>query len=234
VSKTLCIIPARGGSKRIPRKNLLPLAGKALLGYSIEVAAQAGLFEDVIVSSDDEEILQLAESMGVGTDRRPETLSGDNIRFVEVLKEYLLRSEIRGRYENIACMLPTCPFRTLEDVQNAYRLFAEHPDEGFLVAVTEYDFPIQLALDLDKNSMTLSMRDPETYAQTTRSQSLSKTYHPNGAIYLATIASFLRTGTFFSHPLIGYVMPPSRSFDIDDPYQFRIAECMMREMAQIE
>jgi CMP-N-acetylneuraminic acid synthetase len=76
------------------------------------------------------------------------------------------------------------------------------------------------------------MRDPETYARTTRSQSLRKSYHPNGAIYLASVEGFLREKTFFAEPLLGYVMPANRSFDIDYPYQFRIAELMMKELGQ--
>lgn len=227
VSKTICFIPARSGSKRIPRKNLLPLAGKPLLTYSIEVARQAGLFEDIVVSSDDKEILDLADSFGVTIDCRPERLSGDNIRFVEVIEEYLQRPGMQSKCANIACMLPTCPFRTVDDIRESYRLFIEQADEVFLIAVTEYDFPPQLALDLAEDEMTLSMREPDAYGRTTRSQSLGKVYHPNGAIYLATVKGFLREKTFFANPMIGYVMPSSRSIDIDYPYQFSIAECMM-------
>jgi CMP-N-acetylneuraminic acid synthetase len=228
VNKTLCIIPARGGSKRIPRKNLLPLAGKPLLAYSIEVAKESGVFEEVVVSSDDEDILALADSLGVSSDRRPEQLSGDTVRFVEVIEEYLLRPGVRGEYKHVASMLPTCPFRTVDDVRESYRLFDQKTEDRFLVAVTEYDFPPQLAMDLAQDGMTLSMRDPDTYGLTTRSQSLGKAYHPNGAIYLATVDSFLREKTFFSQPLLGYVMPAERSFDIDYPYQLKVAEFMMR------
>lgn len=228
MNKTLCFIPARGGSKRIPRKNLLPLAGKPLLAYTVEVAVQAKIFDNVVVSSDDKEILDLADSLGVISDQRPERLSGDTNGFVEVMEEYLLRSGMRERYRNVACLLPTCPFRTADDIRAAHRMFIEQPNDVFLLAVTEYDFPPQLAMDLAEEGMTLSMRDPDTYNQTTRSQSLGKAYHPNGAIYLATVESFLRERTFFAQPMIGYVMPPSRSFDIDYPYQFEIAEYMMR------
>lgn len=232
MNKTLCIIPARGGSKRIPQKNLLPLAGRPLLAYSIEAAIQAEVFHEVVVSSDDEEIMALAESLGVSPDRRPERLSGDKVRFVEVIEEYLLRPGVREEYKNIASMLPTCPFRTVDDVREPYRMFTEQVDDRFLVAVTEYDFPPQLALDMAEDGMTLSMRDPDTYGRTTRSQSLGKAYHPNGAIYLATVEGFLRERTFFVEPMIGYVMPPDRSFDIDYPYQFGIAELMMKEISQ--
>jgi CMP-N-acetylneuraminic acid synthetase len=106
----------------------------------------------------------------------------------------------------------------------------EQAGDVFLIAVKEYDFPPQLALNLAEDGITLSMREPDTYGHTTRSQSLGKAYHPNGAIYLATVEGFLREQTFFADPMIGYVIPPSRSFDIDYPHQFWIAECMMKEL----
>jgi CMP-N-acetylneuraminic acid synthetase len=230
VKKTLCLIPARGGSKRIPRKNLAPLAGKPLLTHTVEVAMQAKIFDDVVVSSDDQEILNLARSLGAVPDHRPKTLSGDLVRFVEVIEEYLLRPGTREQYQYIASMLPTCPCRIVDDVRNAFELFMQHSGDVFLVAVREYEFPPQLALDLGKDGTTLSIRDPAVYRRTTRSQSLRKAYHPNGAIYIATIDGFLRERTFFAEPLLGYVMPPSRSLDIDYPHQFRIADFMMRKM----
>lgn len=229
MTKMLCLIPARGGSKRIPRKNLLPLAGKPLLAYTIEAALNAELFEQVVVSSDDQEILDLAASLGASADRRPESLSGDKIRFVQVIEEYLLRPGIRHEYDSIASMLPTCPFRTGEDVRGAVDLFLQKGGEAFLIAVTEYDFPPQLALDFSADGTTLSMRDPATYGRTTRSQSLGTAYHPNGAIYIASVEGFLREQTFFADPLLGYEMSPERSFDIDYPYQFKIAEIIMTE-----
>lgn len=225
---TLCLIPARGGSKRIPRKNVLPLAGKPLLSYSIDVAIAANLFADIVVSSDDDEILQIAQDAGVGGDRRPEALSQDTTRFVEVVAEYLQRPAIVDRYANVAVLLPTCPFRSVEDMQAAWRTFDHHQRQGFLIGVTDYDFPPQLALDLGQDDL-LTMRDPATYGRTTRSQSLGQAYHPNGAIYLATVESFLRAKTFFGDPLWAHVMPAERSFDIDYPYQWKIAEYLITQ-----
>lgn len=229
MTRTLCLIPARGGSKRIPRKNLLPLAGKPLLAYTLDVALQSQVFADVVVSSEDEEILQLAQTCGAKGDRRPAALSTDTTRFVEVVAEYLQRPEHQGKYDNIASLLPTCPFRTVDDVQQAWRLFQQQNQQGFLLGITEYDFPPQLALDLNAEDQSLTMRDPGTYGRTTRSQSLGKAYHPNGAIYLTSVENFLREKTFFGDPLIGYVMPPERSHDIDYPYQFQIAEFLMQQ-----
>lgn len=229
MKSAVCILPARGGSKRIPRKNLLPLAGKPLLAYSVEAALESGMFVDVIVSSDDGEILDLARSLGATSDIRPTELSGDTVRFVQVVEEYLQRPGIMEKYDTVAGVLPTCPFRTVDDVRNAMELFFKQKSESFLISVTDYEFPPQLALDFGEDHLSLSMRDPDTYARTTRSQSIGSSYHPNGAIYIATTKGFLREKTFFADPLLGYLMPPERSFDIDYPYQFKIAEAMMQE-----
>jgi CMP-N-acetylneuraminic acid synthetase len=221
---SVCLIPARGGSKRIPRKNLRLLGGKPLLAYTIDNARESGCFADIAVSSDDAEILDLAERCGVRADRRPEHLSGDMTKFVEVLEEFLQRTP---QHEQFAGLLPTCPFRTAEDVRAAMALSAAHP-EAFIVGVTAYDFPPQLAMTLDPATQALTIREPDTYAFSTRSQSLGTLYHPNGSIYCGRVARYLAERTYFTPPLVGYAMPPERSFDIDYPYQFEIAEAMIR------
>jgi CMP-N-acetylneuraminic acid synthetase len=147
---------------------------------------------------------------------------------VQVVEEFLERPGVNERFTTIAAMLPTCPFRTTADMVGAFNLFQQQREKGFVISVTEYDFPPQLALDIDENSL-LTMRDPATYGRTTRSQSLGKAYHPNGAIYLATVPRFLHEKTFFADPLLGYRMSAENSFDIDFPYQLRIAENMMQE-----
>ncbi|MEQ1861196.1 MAG: acylneuraminate cytidylyltransferase family protein [Chthoniobacteraceae bacterium] len=220
----VCLIPARGGSKRIPRKNLLPLGGKPLLAYAIDNARDSGCFDEIVVSSDDAEILALAERCGVRADRRPESLSDDMTKFVDVLAEFLSRE---SRFTHFAGLLPTCPFRTADDVRAAMALSFAHPD-AFIVGVTAYDFPPQLALTCDAATSALTMREPETYKTTTRSQSLGTLHHPNGSIYCGRVERYLSLGTYFEPPLVGYAMPPERSFDIDYPYQFEIAEAMMR------
>ena len=224
---TVCFIPARGGSKRIPRKNLLPLAGKPLLAYTIDNALETGVFAEVVVSSDDDEILALAEKCGASLDRRPPPLSGDLTKFVEVLEEYLQRPAIRPRFDTFAGLLPTCPFRTAADVRSAWQLSQRHP-EAFVIGVTDYDFPPQLAMTLDADDYTLQLREPDTYRFSTRSQSLDRMLHPNGSIYCGRVDRFLAEHTFFTPPMVAYAMPPERSFDIDYPYQFEIAESMMQ------
>jgi N-acylneuraminate cytidylyltransferase len=221
---TICLIPARGGSKRIPRKNLLPLHGRPLLAYTIETARKSGIFSRVVVSSDDDEILSLAAREGAETDRRPDALGGDRVRFVEVLTEFLTRSA--GDATHIAVLLPTCPFRTEHDIRAAHALMLAAPEPSFVVSVREYEFPPEFALELD--GARIRVLHPEVYAASTQTQSVGKSFHPNGAIYFAPIPLYLSTRSFFREPLLGYLMPPERSLDIDNLYQFEIAEAMMR------
>jgi len=222
--KTICFIPARGGSKRLPRKNLLPLAGRPLIAYTIEAARKSGIFDRIVVSSDDEEILEVAAREGAEADRRPPALGGDAVRFTEVLGEFLPRAG--EEIETVAVLLPTCPFRTEQDIAAAYAMLRGAGAPSFVVSVREYEFPPEFALEM--NGTRLRVLRPEVYAATTQSQSVGKSYHPNGAIYFGPVRRFLKERSFFREPLLGYLMPPERSLDIDNPCQFEIAEAMMR------
>jgi CMP-N-acetylneuraminic acid synthetase len=230
---TVCLIPARGGSKRIPRKNIRLLNDKPLIGYTIEAAINSGCFENVFVSSDDQEILDIAEKFGAKTDLRPEELSGDTVKAVEVVEEFLQRPSHSGKWAYVAMCLPTCPFRTAEDVRNAVELFwRERNACPRLIGVTKCDFPPQLALTKEEGAPYVDMREPDAYGFSTRSQDCQDLFFPNGSVYASTVEEFLKVKTFFGRPMLSYVMPPERSFDIDYPYQFQIAECMMREIKQ--
>lgn len=226
--KTLCLIPARGGSKRIPGKNRRLLSGKPLIAYTIEACVQASVFTECVVSSDDEDILLTAKEYGAKTDHRPQRLAGDSIKAVDVVLEYLQRRGHLDLWDAVAMCLPTCPFRTKEDLRCAVAMFEqEHERCPRLMAVTSCDFPPQLAL-FEKAPNLLDMREPDAYGFSTRSQDLGQLYYPNGAIYITTIKEFMHAKTFFGRPMLKYEMPPERSFDIDYEYQFRIAECMMQ------
>ena len=221
----LCFIPARGGSKRLPHKNLLPIAGKPLLAYTIEVALESRLYDDIVVSSEDAEILRVSASLGVTIDLRPVALSSDGVHSVHVIMEYLERANQRDRYETVSKLLPTCPLRSVDDLQGAYKRFDElHQThaEPFLISVFPYDFPPQYALHLDLKSGRLQKREPPAYDRHSQTQDLEVLFRPNGAVYIATVEGLLRAGTFFEDPLFGYEMPAERSLDIDYRYQFDI------------
>lgn len=207
--------------------------GKPLIAYTIDAAINADCFEDVYVSSDDSKILHIAEEYGAKTDFRPTELCGDKVKAVEVVAEFLHRKQSSVGWENVVMCLPTCPFRTSEDIIKAMELFLiEKNTCPRLIGVTRCDFPPQLALAKEEGAPYVDMREPEAYGFSTRSQDCQDLFFPNGSIYISTVEDFLKVKTFFGRPMLSYIMPPERSFDIDYPYQFRIAECMMREIQQ--
>lgn len=228
--KNLAIIPARGGSKRIPRKNILPLNGIPLLAYTIRAAKESGVYDRIVLSSEDAEIQEIARQEGIEVDQRPEAFAGDKVTKVQVVREFLERNPGNRAFDTVSALLPTCPFRRSEDIVNAFDLFKQHNHE-YLIGVTEYDFPITLALTRDGDMGREHF--PNGYA-VTRSQDIPKHYHPNGAIYLATVEAFLRAGTFFQPEMLVYEMDAVRSFDIDYPYQFTIAEVLAKQIANNE
>lgn len=223
----ICIIPARGGSKRIPRKNILPLNGKPLMAYSIDAAKESGVFEKVVVSTEDQEIMEIAQKHGAEIDIRPEAMAGDHVTKVQVINEYISRNKIENQYAYVAALLPTCPFRTAQDVKDAFEKLTSQEQYDFLIGVTEYEFPIEFALRADDK--IVEMIDPSGY-EVTRSQNKEKKYHPNGAIYMASMKGFLEKKTFFNRQMMHHIMPAIRSYDIDYPYQFEIAEIIAKKI----
>ena len=234
--KSLCFIPARGGSKRIPRKNLLPLGGKSLLRRSIDTAIQAEIFDKIIVSSDDPEVKEeVARIERVCFHNREAKLANDLARVPEVVHQFLSSTPKEERPREIVVLLPPCPFRTAIHLKEAYELFKKKNSTGFLVSVTRYDFPPQFALrwSNDQDPTALKLLHPEVYNETTRSQSVEQLLHPNGAIYICSVPAFLQSKSFFTTPLIGYEMSPEDSFDIDWPHQLEIAKALLTSRNEI-
>ncbi|HEY6161137.1 MAG TPA: hypothetical protein VI112_07935, partial [Bacteroidia bacterium] len=157
-------------------------------------------------------------------------MAGDTVTKVQVVREFLDRNP--GRYETVTALLPTCPFRTAKHVKEAFGLFRSNPEVPFLVGVTEYEFPIQLALT-PVDDLVMEMTFEGGYS-TTRSQNIEKRYHPNGAMYIATVEAFMQKGTFFNERMLAYRMSVIRSFDIDYPYQFEIAEILAKQIDKHE
>lgn len=228
--KNICVIPARGGSKRIKKKNIKLLDGEPLISYSIKAALESNRFEKIIVSTEDKEISELSIKMGVTVDKRPDHLCGDSITKIKVVEDIVKRLKLDMQFDNIAALLPTCPFRTSKDIINAVELFKNN-DLEFLIGVTNYSFPIQLALN--KNENIVEMIEESSYLNT-RSQDIDKKYHPNGAIYMSSMKGFLRNKSFFNKKMICYYMSPISSFDIDYPYQFEIAEILAKKIKNNE
>ena len=227
---TVGLILARAGSKRVPHKNTRLLDGRPLIAYTVDAAIAAECFSSIVVSTDDARVADIARNSGVSVDQRPASLCGDTVRAVEVVEEYLQRTDAENRFSNVAMLLPTCPFRTVEDIRGAMRRYQQSPQRMPLITVTQYAFPPQLALEpneresRDGQQGQMRMCQPAAYATTTRSQSIPALYHPNGGLYVAAIDMFLSERSFFTEHMLTHIMPAERSFDIDYPWQFEFAE----------
>jgi CMP-N-acetylneuraminic acid synthetase len=146
IDKPLCIIPARGGSKRFPRKNIALLSGKPLLVYAIEFALKSKVFDTVVVSSEDEEILEIASEFGAKASRRPEELAGDKVQVKTVCRYVLNKYSEKGKhFPEFAVLITTNPLRTAQDIVNAYDLF-KNSNGNYLLSLVPLSHPPQRAV----------------------------------------------------------------------------------------
>ena len=229
--RIVCLIPARGGSKRLPRKNLLQINGRPLISYTIQSAIKSGVFSKIVLSTDDEEIAEVARKEGVEVDIRPEAMGHDDINTIQVLEEYLDRTNAWSEFDFVCKMLPTCPFRSPDDVRRGVQRLIENPSFEFLVSVKEFEFPINLALK-EMGNHQVEMHVPQAYVKL-QSQDQENFLHPNGAFYIARSSAFKRTRTFFTERMLAYEMPAIRSIDIDYDYQYQMARILMETMPEL-
>lgn len=221
MTEALCVIPARGGSKRLPRKNVIEFRGKPMLLHTIEAAQQSGCFARIAVSSEDEEILALARAAGAEAAVRPAALASDGARVVPVLLD-LLDSEARqGRdYDLVCCLYPAAPLRAAEDIRAVLALI-EPGRAAFALAVTDYDLPPHQALKLGADN-ALAPMFPDLVMR--RDEEIGRLVVDNGSTYAATVAAFRAHETFYGPGLRGHVMPRARSVDINLPDDLDLAD----------
>ncbi|USQ03356.1 pseudaminic acid cytidylyltransferase [Aquirufa antheringensis] len=179
--KTLAIIPARGGSKRIPRKNIKDFIGKPIIAYSIEKALSCGLFDEVMVSTDDQEIANVAIKYGATVPfYRSKENSSDFASTIDVLNEVLLKYlELNQTFTHVCCIYPTAPLIRIEHLQEGYKLLQEE-EVNSVFPIVSYSFPIWRSLKVDGSNF-VTMNWPEN--MNTRSQDLSLAYHDAGQWY---------------------------------------------------
>lgn len=228
----LAIIPARGGSKRIPRKNIRPFHGRPIIGWSIAAARESGLFDHVVVSTDDAEIAEVARSLGAETPFvRPPELSDDRTGTNAVVRHALAWFAARGEpVEVVCCIYATAPFVTAAALAEGHRRLVER-GHGFAFSVTSFPFPIQRALRIRPDG-SLAMFQPEHMA--TRSQDLEEAWHDAGQFYWGTAAAFEADLPLFSEHAVPVVLPRHRVQDIDTPEDWRRAELMFAALAAEE
>lgn len=221
----LCIIPARGGSKRIPHKNIKDFCGKPLIAYSIQTAIKSGVFDKVIVSTDDEKIAEVAIKYGAKVPFVRETdLSDDYATSSDVVRDAIVRCG--ENFSQICCLYATAPLLTSDILREAAARFVGEKCE-FLFSATEFGFPIQRAIKLDINGF-VSMFYPEF--ELTRSQDLEKSYHDAGQFYFGTKSAWLSKKPIFAEHSKAFVLPRNLVCDIDTIEDFEFA----KKLYQIE
>ncbi|MEZ8859667.1 pseudaminic acid cytidylyltransferase [Vibrio sp. 10N.247.311.51] len=217
----IAIIPARGGSKRIPRKNIKDFNGKPIIAYSIEAALASGCFDKVIVSTDDDEIAAVAVSYGAAVPFiRPSELSDDYATTAAVIEHALKYFESEGySVKYLCCIYPTAPLISSNDISRSFREL-EESNAHFCFPVCSFAYPIQRALKLNQENR-VQMFQPEHL--NTRSQDLEEGYHDTGLFYWGRAESFLDGIPVFSEQSIPYLIPRYRVIDIDNPEDWDIA-----------
>jgi len=222
--KYLAIIPARGGSKRLPRKNILPLANKPLIGWTIEAALNCNAISKIVVSSDDDEILAVANSYKVDALKRPEYLATDTAASFDAIKHAI---ENNSGYEYIILLQPTSPLRTTTHLREAMQLLEEKQADAVIsVCETEHSPLWANTLQVDK-SMQGFLREE---LLNIRSQDLPTYYRLNGAIYICKTNKLLEAESFFlKENIYAYLMDTKSSVDIDTEIDFKWAEFLIGE-----
>ncbi|MEA1989466.1 MAG: pseudaminic acid cytidylyltransferase [Pseudomonadota bacterium] len=220
----LCVIPARGGSKRIPRKNVKSFNGKPMIAYSIQAAIHSGCFDKVIVSTDDLEIAEIAKQYGAEVPfMRPEELSNDYAGTLPVIKHAIeWFDNVGDSPTQVCCLYATAPFVTVGNLQKAYQQLQDTQAE-YCFTVTSFPFPIQRAIKLSAQNR-VEMFYPEYFS--TRSQDLEEAFHDAGQFYWGTAEAFKMEKAIFSGVASPYLLQRHLVQDIDTPEDFQRAELM--------
>ena len=226
----VCVIPARGGSKRIPRKNIKEFNGKPIIAYSIEAALKSNCFNQVIVSTDDDEIAEVAKKYGAQVPfLRPDELSNDYAGTIPVIKHAIeWMEDNKSSVENVCCLYATAPFIQSQTISKAFQQLQES-NSDYCFSVTSFVFPIQRAIKIvKKNKVSMFYSD---YFNT-RSQDLEEAYHDAGQFYWGKAQAFKDELPIFSEAASPYILPRYLVQDIDTTEDWIRAEAMYRVLQE--
>ena len=222
----LCVIPARGGSKRIPRKNIKEFRGKPMIAWSIEAAKASECFDRIIVSTDDEEIAEVAKSFGADVPfMRPFHLSDDHTATIPVIAHAIRwQTEHSQSPPNVCCIYATAPFVQAEDIKRGLEIL-KSTDAEYAFAVSTYAFPIQRAIRITQEQR-VEMFHPEHFE--TRSQDLEEAWHDAGQFYWGRTSAWLEGKPIFSSDAAPVPLPRYRVQDIDTLEDWQRAEMLFK------
>ncbi len=226
----IAIIPARGGSKRLPKKNVLDLGGKPLIAWTIEAVRSCPIVDEVMVTTDDEEIANVAKKYGANVPfLRPAILAGDTATSFDAIKHAIdyYKHELGREFDFVILLQPTSPLRKSENILDAIELLIQKNSDA-VISVCEVDHSPLWANTLPSDlCLDKFLRDD---VKNMRSQDLPKYYRLNGAIYICRTERLLEEKSFFiSNNNYAYVMHKEESVDVDDLFDFKMAKCIMSE-----
>lgn len=225
--KMLALIPARGGSKRIPKKNIREFFGRPIISYSIAAALEAEIFDEVMVSTDNTEIAEISKTIGAQIPfLRSADTSDDHSTISDVVDEVLAQYEARGKLFDVVCVIyPTAPFVTAEKIKRGLNLLLERNHEAVFYVV-KFSHPIQRAWTIDGEK--LSFVSPEN--KNRRSQDLQATYHDAGQLFWITRQAFLRNRNVFVDDIGAVELPEREVQDIDTLEDWALAELKIERL----
>ena len=226
----IAIIPARGGSKRIPRKNIREFCGKPIVAYSIEVALQTKLFDEVMVSTDDAEIAEVAKRYGASVPffRSAET-ANDFAILKDVLVEVLGNFEERGKiFDQVCCILPTAPLISAADITESHKILSNKECTS-VIPVVKFSYTIFRSLKIENGRLLMNF--PENYSK--RSQDLPEAYHDAGLFYWYSKAYFREKIAGFGEDAYPYILDNEKVQDIDTEDDWKIAEFKFKALDRI-
>ncbi len=230
--KTIAIIPARSGSKGLPDKNILELAGKPLIAYTIEAAVKSGCFDEVMVSTDSQKYADIAKSHGAQVPfLRSEENSTDAAGSWDVVREVLIQYQQKGKdFDYVMLLQPTSPLREADDIRKAFQILSEK-DAHVVLGVSKVDHPVQWCFPIGEDDSIKGIGDMP-YIRSRR-QELEPYYRENGSIYLVPAPGILDPDyDIYSDTCYGYQMEREKAVDIDEEIDFIIAEALMNRKKQ--
>ncbi|NQZ22277.1 MAG: pseudaminic acid cytidylyltransferase [Colwellia sp.] len=233
----VAVIPARGGSKRIHKKNIREFCGKPIIAYSIEAAINSGLFDRVIVSTDDRDIVDISKKYGAEVPFiRPLTLADDHTGTNDVVIHAIKALEAEGeKIAYVCCIYATAPFLQKEFIQRGLEQLQAAENKHYAFSVCKFNYPVQRSFTIESNERNITLLEPESIGA--RSQDLPEVFHDAGQFYWGLAQDFVNLidGGMFSPFAIPIVLPNYLVQDIDDEGDWRRAEYMYKAlMADIE
>lgn len=229
-SKILAIVPARGGSKGLPKKNIKSLVGKPLIYYTLNEAKKSQYLTKIVVSTEDNSISNISKKYGIQVIKRPLSLSKDNSKSIDVVKHVILFLEKNEKFipDVIILLQPTSPLRLSSDIDKAIKKFLSN-DCDTVVSMTETHFPPFGIYSLKNKNVKPILKNPKNIF---RRQDSKNFYQINGAIYISTKNFIMKKNSMLGKKILPYIMPIERSIDIDSKIDFLMAKFFLRNKSK--